>query len=74
MQLTAPIHNSITKTNWDKIIVSVSGGKDSGILLAWALDNFPKEKLIACHAIIDIDWHETLPIVKAQCEFFDQYF
>ena len=56
--------------HWDHIVVSVSGGKDSSVLLDYAVKTFPKEKLIAVHAAIDIDWKETLPIVKEQCEFF----
>jgi len=67
---TSPIHSQIKDTNWDSIVVSISGGKDSCALLWWALENFPKEKLVAVHSIIDIDWDETLPIVKKQCEFF----
>ena len=70
MTLKAPIHSQISNTNWDHIIVSVSGGKDSGVLLAWAIQNFPKEKLVAVHAMIDIDWNETLQITKDQCAHF----
>ena len=62
--------NFTTPQNADHIIVSISGGKDSAVLLDYAIRNFPKEKLIAVHAVIDIDWKETLPIVKEQCEFF----
>ena len=60
----------IESTNWDHIIVSISGGKDSAVLLDYACKNFPKEKLIAVHAVIDIDWKETLPVVKRQCEHY----
>ena len=64
------MHRQIKQTKWDKVVISVSGGKDSSALMQWAVDNFPKEKLICVHAQIDIDWHETLPIVKEQCEHF----
>lgn len=61
-----------TKPNQaDHIIISVSGGKDSSVLMGYAVNNFPKEKLICVHAKIDIDWDETLPMVKEQCRFFD---
>jgi 3'-phosphoadenosine 5'-phosphosulfate sulfotransferase (PAPS reductase)/FAD synthetase len=71
LTLTAPIHAEIANQSWDKIIVSVSGGKDSAVLLAWACDNFPIEKLVAVHATIDIDWNETLPVVRRQCKQFN---
>lgn len=54
----------------DHIIVSTSGGKDSSVLLQYAVENFPKHKIRAVHSIIDIDWDETLPMVKKQCKFF----
>lgn len=63
-------HSEIANVSWDKVIVSISGGKDSGILLAWAVANFPKDKLVAVHAVIDIDWAETMDVVKDQCEHF----
>ena len=55
----------------DYIIISVSGGKDSTYLLDWAVRYLPKEKLVACHAKIDIDWTDTVEVVKSQCKFFD---
>jgi len=70
LKLNSPIHGEISSQKWDHVVVSVSGGKDSGALLAWAVENFPKEKLIAVHAIIDIDWHETMDIVKAHADHF----
>lgn len=54
----------------DKVVLSISGGKDSSVLMQWAVDRIPKEKLICVHAEIDIDWKETIPIVKQQCEHF----
>ncbi len=68
--LLSPIHNQIKDVEWNKVVVSISGGKDSSALLWWAIENFPKEKLVAVHSIIDIDWDETLPMVRKQCEFF----
>lgn len=60
----------ILNAKWDGIVVNISGGKDSSALMAWAVDNFPIEKLYFVHAEIDIDWKETLPIVQAQCDHF----
>ena len=57
--------------NADHVVVSVSGGKDSAALMQWAVDNFPREKLVCVHAKIDIDWKETVPVVEAQCKHFD---
>lgn len=57
--------------NPDRVVVSVSGGKDSAALMQWAVDHFPKDKLICVHAKIDIDWKETVPVVEAQCKHFD---
>lgn len=70
LALSAPMASEIAQVTWDKVIISVSGGKDSAVLLAWAAQNFPKDKLVACHARIDIDWTETLPIVREQCRQF----
>lgn len=64
-------HQELDKTNWDHVIVSVSGGKDSSVLMAWAVANFPKEKLVCVHAVIDIDWKETISVVREQAKFFD---
>lgn len=57
----------VLESDWDAIVVNISGGKDSSALMAWALANFSKEKLHFVHAEIDIDWKETLPVVRAQC-------
>lgn len=56
--------------NADWVVVSVSGGKDSAALMKWAVDNFPKDKLVCVHAKIDIDWKETIGVVEAQCKHF----
>lgn len=61
----------VHQDNWDTVVISVSGGKDSSALMAWAVENFPKSKLVAVHAVIDIDWKSTLPIVREQCKQFD---
>ena len=60
--------HDIHSEEWDHVIVNVSGGKDSSALMAWALNNFPKEKLVCVHAIIDIDWSATLTVVRSQCQ------
>jgi len=54
----------------DHIIVSVSGGKDSAALMQYAVDTYPADKLICVHAVIDIDWKETIDVVRAQCDHF----
>lgn len=67
----ANLHAEIASTNWDTIVVSVSGGKDSAALMLWAQENFPTSNLVAVHSVIDIDWHETLPIVRQQADYLD---
>lgn len=62
--------NKIEKTNWDQVVINISGGKDSSALMAWAVDNFPKEKLVCIHAVIDIDWKETRGVVQSQADHF----
>lgn len=62
-----PNLDKINPLDWNHIIVSVSGGKDSSVLLLHALKHFPKDKIIAIHAVIDIDWKQTLPLVRRQC-------
>jgi 3'-phosphoadenosine 5'-phosphosulfate sulfotransferase (PAPS reductase)/FAD synthetase len=58
------------KQAFDHVVVSISGGKDSSVLMQYALDNFPLEKLIFVHATIDIDWDETKQVVIDQCIHF----
>lgn len=55
------------------VIVSISGGKDSTILMFHAekmKKEMPNATFHYVHAVIDIDWHETKGIVEKQCEFF----
>lgn len=57
----------------DHIVVSISGGKDSQVLMIQAQEmkkNFPEITFHYVHAIIDIDWDETLQVVQDQCDFF----
>lgn len=63
--------NMIKQFKANHVVISVSGGKDSAALIQWAVDNFPKDKLVCVHAKIDIDWKETVPVVEAQCAHFD---
>lgn len=61
----------LLKAKWDHVIVNTSGGKDSSVLTHWAKNHFPVELLTMVHAIIDIDWEVTVPIVEAQAKFFN---
>ena len=71
LTLTAPIMSGIANVIWDKVIISISGGKDSAALLAWAVQNFSRDVLVAVHAVIDIDWTQTIGVVRDQCKQFD---
>jgi len=62
-----------TTTQADHIIVSISGGKDSSILMLKAEEmkaSHPNATFHYVHAVIDIDWHETKAIVEEQCAHF----
>lgn len=61
----APIAPEAVAFDADNVVVSISGGKDSAALLAWAMAHFPKEKIKPVHAVIDIDWKETMDVVKS---------
>ncbi len=55
------------------IIVSISGGKDSSILMLFAESlkkEMPNTVFHYVHAVIDIDWNETKQIVIDQCDYF----
>jgi len=57
----------------DHVIVSISGGKDSTVLMIRAAEmqkQIPHATFHYVHALIDIDWKETKEIVKAQCAHF----
>jgi len=61
-------------TQADHIIVSISGGKDSTLLMIQAerlKKELPNTTFHYVHAVIDIDWKETKEVVKAQCAFFN---
>ena len=65
--------NWITLDNtahWDHVVVMVSGGKDSSVLMQYAAENFRPDQIKCVHAVIDIDHKETRDVVKAQAEFF----
>lgn len=65
------LHPQVNQINWDHIVVSISGGKDSAVLLDYATKHFPKSIITCVHAIIDIDWEETLPTVKSQAALYE---
>jgi len=55
------------------VIVSISGGKDSSILMHIAEGmkaQMPNATFHYVHAVIDIDWKETKEVVIAQCKHF----
>lgn len=55
------------------IIVSISGGKDSVLLMIIADEmktEMPNATFHYVHAVIDIDWNETKGVVQAQCDHF----
>lgn len=66
-----PVIQKFLNQNFDHVVVSVSGGKDSSVLMQYALDNFPLEKIVCLHAVIDIDHKETKDTVRKQCDFFN---
>lgn len=55
----------------DHVVVCVSGGKDSSVLMQYAVDTFPKEKLHFVHAEIDIDWSVTKQVCLDQAQHFN---
>lgn len=61
-------------TQADHVIVSISGGKDSTVLMIEAeamKKKMPNAVFHYVHAVIDIDWEETKGIVEAQCAHFN---
>jgi len=68
---TRPEIKEFLSQGFDHVVVSVSGGKDSTVLMQYAVDNFPKEKIVCVHAVIEIDHKETIGVVEEQCRFFD---
>lgn len=56
----------------DHAIISISGGKDSAVLMTKTVRELralnPSMKFHFVHAVIDIDWDETLDVVRKQCE------
>lgn len=61
----------IKKQSFDHIVVNISGGKDSSVLMQWVRDNFKNHPSVHyIHAVIDIDWKETKAVVQKQCDHF----
>jgi 3'-phosphoadenosine 5'-phosphosulfate sulfotransferase (PAPS reductase)/FAD synthetase len=56
---------------YEKIIVPVSGGKDSQLCLALALEQFPKEKIVAVHQSTGYDHPLTYKHLDWMEEFYD---
>ncbi len=68
--------------NYQTIVVPVSGGKDSQLCLALALDTFPKEKIRAVHQSTGydhpltydhLDWMESFYDIKIEYTKSDKY-
>jgi 3'-phosphoadenosine 5'-phosphosulfate sulfotransferase (PAPS reductase)/FAD synthetase len=56
---------------WDTVVVSISGGKDSSVLMQYWKENLSHVKnVIFVHAIVDIDWDETKQTVVEQARHF----
>lgn len=51
----------------DKVIVCVSGGKDSILALLSALVLYGPERVIAHHCIVEEDWEHTTDYIQALC-------
>jgi 3'-phosphoadenosine 5'-phosphosulfate sulfotransferase (PAPS reductase)/FAD synthetase len=60
----------------DRVIVSLSGGKDSVCTLLWALEHIPKHKIECWHHLVDgastglMDWAITKDYVRQLCKHF----
>lgn len=70
MQKTTNFNNP---ENADHVIVSISGGKDSSVLMVIADEmrqTMPSAVFHYVHAVIDIDWKETKEVINAQCDHF----
>lgn len=62
--------------DYDRCIVSYSGGKDSTALVAWALERFPRERIELWHQDVDgeaplMDWPCTRGYVRAVAAALD---
>jgi len=52
---------------FDRFIVSFSGGKDSTFLLLWALENLPKEKISVLYWDSGLNWEEEYQFLQYMC-------
>ena len=57
--------------SWDSVVVSISGGKDSSVLMQYWSENLKHIKNVYfLHAVVDIDWDETKQVVIEQARHF----
>jgi 3'-phosphoadenosine 5'-phosphosulfate sulfotransferase (PAPS reductase)/FAD synthetase len=56
------------KHRHDKVIVCVSGGKDSVVALLAALAIYGRERVVAHHCLVEEDWERTVEYIQGLCE------
>ena len=52
------------KHRHDKVIVCVSGGKDSVVALLAALAIYGRERVVAHHCLVEEDWERTVEYIQ----------
>lgn len=71
MKENRPEIKQFINQKWDNVVVSISGGKDSSVLMQYWKENLTHIKNVYfLHAVIDIDWDETKQVVIDQAKHF----